>query len=220
MLENSAEIRYLLHRMDPDEREEFARRVVEDEEVFDRVREAETELYDAYARNALPRDVAAEFLRELLQTPAQRSRLRAAQVLARRSRPVRVSPIAWVALAAGVLLGLALVPRLLRQGSGEPNVLRVRMDQTRATAAIPEFHLTGGPVEVRVPWNAAEPGKGIRVELRRDGAKVWTGGMTGGVPELVFRLESGVLRPGMYEMVVESTGGEPIGFAEFRVMPP
>jgi hypothetical protein len=44
--------------------------------------------------------------------------------------------------------------------------------------------------------------------------------MAGGVPELVFRLESGVLRPGMYEMVVESIDGEPIGFAEFRVMPP
>jgi hypothetical protein len=168
MLENSAEIRYLLHRMDPDEREEFA--AAFEYERYLIVKPAE--LYDAYARNALPRDVAAEFLRELLQTPAQRSRLRAAQVLARRSRPVRVSPITWVALAAGVLLGLAVVPRLLRQGSGAPNVLRVRMDQTRASAAIPEFHLTGGPVEVRVPWNRAEPGKGIRVELRRDGAGV------------------------------------------------
>jgi hypothetical protein len=220
MIEDSAEIRYLLHRMNPDEREEFARRVIEDEEVFDRVREAETELYDAYARDALPRGVAAEFVRELLQTPAQRTRLRGAQVLARRSRPVRLSPIAWVALAAGVLLGLAVMPRLLRQSAGEANVLRIKIDQTRASASVPEFRLTDGPVEIRVPWNPAEPGKAIRIELRRDGAKVWTGSAAGGGTELKFRLEAGVLRAGLYEMAVESTGGEPIGFAEFRVTPP
>jgi hypothetical protein len=156
------EVRYLLHRMDDAERERFGQRVVEDAEAFDRVREAEKELYDAHARNTLPGDLQADFRRVLLHTATQQRRLEVARTLARHPPPRRrTTPIALLALAAGVLLGFAFVPRLLRNNGG-PAVLRLSMNQTRAAAAIPEFQVDRGkPVEFRVSWNPAEPGKAL-----------------------------------------------------------
>lgn len=216
------EIRYLLGRMDPGERDEFGQRVIEDEETFDRVREAEKELYDAFAREALPADLQADFRLHLLQTPRQRMRLSAARVLAHRGLRSGLAPVAVLAIAAGILLGIALVPRLFRSGGNVPPavVLQLRIDQTRAGSALPEFRAVAGlPAELRIPLNAAEPGRVFRVKLESRGAVVWSEEVAPSQGELAIRLGAGLLQPGPYELSVTNQAGEPVGFAEFRVVP-
>ena len=221
-----AEIRYLLDRMEPAERDPFGQRLIEDGEAFDRVREAETELYDAFARGDLPAGLRADFEKNLLQTPAQFRRLGAARAVARRTRSRPVPGWALAALAAGVLLGVALAPRLWRGGEGKASsIIRVKIDQTRsASARIPELPLPplSAPVDVRISWNPAEPAGVYQAELQTDGKRVWSGQARvlphdGNGLEAGFRLDAGVLRPGPYELTVTSGGGEAIGFGEFRV---
>jgi hypothetical protein len=221
LTEYAAEIRYLLHRMEPDERDRFGQRVVQDEETFDRVREAETELYDAHVRNALPPDLRHDFHLHLLQSLRQSGRLKAAGVLARRSRPARMTPLALMALAAGLLLGLALVPRLLRNGAGtQPAELELRIDQTRAVAAIPEFRVSSqAPVELRIAVNPNEPAGQFRVRLDRLGATVWSREVTPVNHRISVLIPAGLLQPGIHELTVDSAGGAPVGFAEFKVIP-
>ena len=222
------EINYLLHRMSAAEREQFGQRVVEDAESFDRVREAEIELYDAHARGELPPELRADFVLHLLNTPAQAGRLAVAKALVRRKRPVRIPVFAYWALAAGVLLGLSFVPRFFRNSPGKAPenqaiVLRLRMQQTRsAGAAIPEAALAGGahPVEIRIAWDPAEPGSAFQADIKSAGEIVWRSATPlrpqGTPPELTMRLDAGLLRPGLHEIAVRSASGDPVGFAEFR----
>ncbi len=222
------EINYLLHRLSPAERERFGQRVVEDAESFDRVREAEIELYDAHARGEMPPELRDDFVFHLLNTPAQIERLRVAEALLRKKRPVRIPVFAYWALAAGVLLGLSFVPRFLRNSSGKSAenqavVLRLSLQQTRsAAAAIPEFAVSGsaGPVEIRIAWDPAEPGSAFRADIKRASEIVWKSveplRPQGIPPELMLRIGPDVLRPGLHEIAVRSASGDPVGFAEFR----
>lgn len=220
--EYAVEIDYLLHRMNPDERERLGKRIVEDPEAFDRVLDAETELYDAYVRGGLPDALRAGFDRHLLRTPAQRQRLAAAELLARRRGPARVSRVLFWAVAASLVLALAVGSMYWGSGPapGDTAVVRLRLTRTRGPAAIPEVRVTpGSALEIRVAWDPDEPPGEFRAEVSRQGVAVWRGPVQpgGDPPELSPRLDPGLLAPGLHELAVKTLAGEPVGFAEFRV---
>jgi hypothetical protein len=80
---SDAQVRdWLLHRLDPALEQEFEQRLFLDADLEARVREAEFDLIDAYARGDLHDEERSGVARYLLAAPAGRQRLRIAATLA------------------------------------------------------------------------------------------------------------------------------------------
>lgn len=221
MTETDPELRYLLNRMDSAEREAFGARLLEDPELFDRVLDAENELYDGYARGTLAPGVRAD----LEKTAGQRRKLTFARALNRRqgaAKPMRQ----LVVIAAGVVMLVAASTVLvLRKGDNQPAAKRSRAPVVaqfvlpagamRAAAELPRFAVPADAdeVELRMPLNAA-PGRAT-VELRSRRGTVWNGELDADAT-LVLRVPARDLGPGLYELTV-SRSGKPVGFASFHV---
>jgi hypothetical protein len=104
---------YLLGGLQAGERQEIESRMFEDEEAYDRLLEAQYDLIDAYARDALTEDARGEVEQRLLGTPEGPDRARLARALALLERPRAgtqaaalgrepVRPRAWLAAAAAL----------------------------------------------------------------------------------------------------------------------
>jgi hypothetical protein len=224
MTETDPELRYLLNRMDPAEREAFGARLLEDPELFNRVLDTENELYDGYARGTLTPGVRAAFE----QTAGQRRKLTFARALNRRQRAAK--PMRQlVAIAAGVVMLVgASTLLLLRKGDNQPGAKRslppvvaqfvLPAGATRAAAELPRLAVPADAdeVELRMPLNTA-PGR-ASVELRSRQGTVWNGELDVG-QMAVLRVPARDLGPGLYELTV-SRSGKPVGFASFYVEAP
>src|SRR5262245_49891277 len=101
---------YLLGRIPDDERERMAYRLLEDDEVFEQVAEAEDSLIAGYVRGELSQKEARLVETRLLSTEHGRNRWRAAAALARRERSrgrgwmLAAAAVTVCAIGAGVWL--------------------------------------------------------------------------------------------------------------------
>jgi hypothetical protein len=110
---------YLLGELPVAEREEIETKIFEDEETYDRLLEAQYDLIDAYARDALTSHERVEVEQRLLGPPEGQRRTRLARALARRE-PQRAGALesaavrdrgalpGWLAAAAAALAVAAL----------------------------------------------------------------------------------------------------------------
>lgn len=221
MTETDPELRYLLNRMDPAEREAFGARLLEDPELFNRVLDAENELYDGYARGTLAPAVRAEFER----LGGQNRKLTFARALHCRQRAAK--PLRQLAaIAAGVVMLVATSTLLILRKSDNPPAAKrtqapvvamfvVPPGATRAAAELPRFTIPAGAdeVEFRMDSNAA-PGRAY-VDLRSRRGVIWNGELDIDTT-VVLRLPARDVGPGLYELTV-SRSGKPIGFASFHI---
>jgi hypothetical protein len=224
MTETDPELRYILNTMDAAEREAFGARLLEDPELFNRVLEAENELYDGYARGTLTPGVRAAFER----IAGDRRKLTFARALNRRERAARPGR-QLIAIAAGVVMLVAASALLIsRKGDIQPTAKRSRAPvvaqfvlparTTRAAAELPRFALpaSADEVELRMPLSA---GAGrATVELRSRRGTVWSGELDAD-PMVVLRVTARDLTPGLYELTV-SRSGKPVGFTSFHISEP
>jgi hypothetical protein len=213
-----AEVRYLLHRMDSEERESFAERLWTDPELFDRVLHAENELFDLHAIGRLPPGYQLDFERRLLATRGQWRKLATARALA--SRP-RAWTGGWLAIAAGVVLLAVLAPILARKLSPTKSTVAVVMlpgAQTRVGTQVPEYSVPKAlEVELRMPVDPGDALGEVRVSLVGGGGEIANAALRAVGSEIRWRLESGRLPSGRYELSIRDGGGTLVGFVEFRL---
>jgi hypothetical protein len=232
------EVRYLLGKMDDAEREAFQERVLDDPAVFDRVSDAENQLFDAYARGALDPLDRRRVQQRLLRSPRQEQKLRTARALSARMQRKRFGVPAAFAVAAAIALAVA-VPALLRQRSAPVTdsraaaspparfTISLPLQTTRAAASVPGYTIPAeaSGVEIRIPVPPDEPAASLRAELL---LKDQTVEVLGDSPRVVedaagqqfVTLAAGSLAPGAYRVRLTGQGGSSVAWFDFRVEEP
>lgn len=218
------EYRYLLGKMDEQEREAFAVRLLEDASFMERVEEAETELYDAYAQGRLAPADREIFAERFLGDAEGQARLAFSRALVRKTRR---GASWWIAgtVAAGILLA-AVVGGVLRRGeppaSPEPEpvtLASVRLSPVERGADAPQtVVLPSGDPSAVVAWSAGLPADlyGVELETAR-GQRLWTSPpirATGGLVE--WRTPLSVLGTGAFVFTVRR-GGDPVAYFDIVV---
>jgi hypothetical protein len=210
--------------MTAEEREAFQCQLLEDEQTATRVREAEVELFDAYARGRLPAEFRADFENKLLRDPHAPSKLATARGLARLAGR-RAWRVPVLAAAAGLLLAAVGLALFLRKGPATPPappaavvVFPIQLEAVTRGASVPVFRISpdATEVELRAPVAGVVEGTQCTVELRNTaGAVLWSteARLQAGVR---FRVPRPLLAPGAFEVRV-SQGGQPIAFFDLRI---
>lgn len=228
--EFAREYRYLLGLLDETERENMQVSILEDEAAFDRVREAENDLFDAYARGALAESYRLPFERKLLASDAGRGKLAAAKALARRARPAHWR---WIAVAAGLFVAAGSSALWMRWNAdpaaptavpASPRRLTIDLPPggTRAADSAMRFALPPAGVDgvdLRIPRPAGSETE-YELELRTSrGERRWQSGPLIPAPDtrvLVAAVPASALGAGSYELMVSSRGS-PLAYHDFRV---
>lgn len=222
------DVNYLLGGMNEAEREALRAELLTGGDAFDRLREAENDLFDAYAGGTLTAEQRAAFERTLLRQPGAAAKLRASRLLM--SRQAR-SRSRWWFLPAAVAAGVSVffirnLPPRKEPPQPTPVVARVAaqsfrlMAATRGAGAVPELVVLPGTEEIEF---VAEVPAGPRlteypVAMERSaGAVVWSGVVTPVGGELRWRVD--VPAAGSYVIRLGSAT-EPLGFFEVRVVRP
>ena len=208
------EVRYLLGYMPDGERDAFRNRILSESGAADRVREAENELFDAYARGELPPAARQSVERRLL--PGNRHRLAVARVLGAKTGS---SATRWLFAAAAMLLIVFAASTLTRRPTGPPLAILTLQAVTRSAAArIPSLtRPESGEIELRAP--VTKPSS-YRVELKTArGADVRAWDAIAATTEVRVRIAVSLLPVGSYELTVLESGS-PVGFHDFRVTQP
>lgn len=232
---------YLLGDISEAERLEFQERIFTDEELFDRVREAEQDLIDAVARGEISGAGAAR-VRAFLGESSQEHRLTFAKALAAHQRRPAAPRWQWaVPLAACLLLAPAagvlgmrnrrLEMQLARQAPAAPvpaagavYIAQLRPGVVRGAAPSPVIPVpaAAGIVELRLGIRAPGAFERYRVEIQKAGRQVLLLVVPGplGV-ELAVPISRTVLSQGDYEVALSGagTGGdlEPIEYYYFSI---
>jgi hypothetical protein len=238
-------IAYLLHKLPESEREAFEDRWVEDPALYQQVQDAEAELLDAYARDALSREDRDRVAKYLLDSAVQRRKLLFARKLIDAfPAPARPS-IAWrsiasaaaIVLLAGAASWLAWQNATMRRASAsavnapppspvaEVYVAEVRPGTTRAAAsAIAQVRLPAGSQILRLDLELApgDEAQALSASVSRDSRAVWSE-----EPIRAERRSFGFVAPvwvpaaalasGEYEIKL-SAGGIPIDYYRFRLV--
>ncbi len=220
------DVNYLLGRMTEAERETVREQLLTDGDAFDRLREAENDLFDAYARNTLGLEERAAFERTLLRQPGAAAKLGLARSWAPSARRM---PQGWwisAAIAASILAAVigwratepATVP------APAPVVLVAQSFRltavTRGSAQVQQLVLAPDTAEMEFVAEAPAGARAFRyeVEVARDGgAIVWSGSVSLTNQELRWRVPA--LSPGPYVIRVGSVA-QPLAFYEIRVTRP
>jgi hypothetical protein len=230
--ELESEVRYLLGKMDERERETFQERVLDDPAVFDRVADAENQLFDAYARGLLDPLDRRRIEQRLLRSPRQQQKLRAARALsARLHRKRSGTPMVFTMAAAIAALAVA-IPFLLRlrappetdSRASAPPPSRFTITLSAATAGAPQYTIPAGVdgVEIRIPVPRGASVVGVRAELLLRDQTVAAVGEDPVVVEdaagqQFVTLPAGSLAPGAYRVRVSSRDGSAVSWFDFRV---
>lgn len=182
-------LRYLLGQMSEPERNEVQERLFRDDEFFETVAEAETDLIDAYASGELTQAEREQMERSILRSPAARKRAEFAAALAGveattgtlPSNKLVMSRLRWIPVAAAVVLAIAaaallvenrgLRNRIVALQSARPAQDSSRQQSMSPSAALPPvFTVLLEPGAVRgggVPEIAIPPSSQL-VELQLD----------------------------------------------------
>ena len=219
--EYALETDYLLDRMPAVERATFQARLIEDAETFERVREAENELYDAFVRGDLPLEWRSRFEQRLLSTPEGRQRLAIARKL--KEKTSRRGFAWWIggAVAAGIAALLSLVPWQVRKPAP---VERAAVEQvatfrlravTRGETGIPRFSVPAGAtsVELEAPVTGAADDGDLKTS---NGSPVWRGGPTVADGFARIRVAKDKLPAGPYLLTITDRGN-PVAYYEFVI---
>lgn len=220
------DVNYLLGRMTEAEREAVREKLLTDGSAFDRLREAENDLFDAYARNTLGVEERAAFERTLLRQPGAAAKLG----LARSWAPPapRVTRWWWIsaAIAASVLASV-IGWRSKEPATGPaPAPLAVVAQSfrlkavTRGSAQVQQLPLAPAAAEVEFIAEVPAGSRSDRYEVeigREGGAAVWSGSVLLTNQELRWRVPA--LAPGAYVIRVGRVA-QPLAFYEIRVTRP
>jgi hypothetical protein len=231
-----SEVRYLLGKMGEAEREAFQERVLDDPLVFDRVADAENQLFDAYARGVLDPLDRHRIEQRLLRSPGQQRKLRAARAFAARTRRKSFRAPAYFAVAAAITLALA-IPVLLRFRNPPDTDTRAAAPlEERFTITlplprtpgegenIPQYAIPAGAdhIEVRIPVPPTEPVSSLRGELLHGDQTIATFGegprvIEDAAGQQFVTLPAGSLTPGTYRVRLLGKDGTTVAWYDFRV---
>lgn len=213
---------WLLQLLPPAQAALLDEQLMHDEGLLDRLREAEIDLVDDYARGALDEAQAQAFRTHRLADGAQRGNLRAAQAWARlrEPAPARRQPrtMRWIAAAASVAIGLVALLDWSLHGSRRPGnvptytLLAATARGTEAnTLRVPP---AGGAIRLQV--EVAEPARRYRLFIETQGNRRLVGD---GLEPRTLRdytyieanVDAGLLTPGTHRVLLidDRDDGEP-----------
>lgn len=233
------DVNYLLGRMTESEREIMREQLLTDGDAFDRLREAENDLFDAYARNRLGGEDRAAFERTLLRQPGAAAKLGLARSWAPGAR--RATRWWWTsaAIAASILAVVVawrspdeasparpLAPSAApsQAPSRAPLALAAQTFRLnpvlRGTAQVQELRLAAGTAEIEfiagVPAGSRLDRYEVHLGLDGGGA-AWSGSVQPVGMELRWR--TAALTNGSYVIRVGSAA-QPLAFYEVRIVRP
>jgi hypothetical protein len=208
--------------------------LLEDEQIYTTLHAVEDDLFDEYARGALPDIERARFLERY---GADRGRLLVAQALARRSFRHRLPFVGafgrrpWVPLAAAAALVLAVgatmwlrpqptdVPPIARSAVAPPSiapaVLLVTLGTSRSAGTAPVAGLRNDTavLELQVRLDPSDRFDRYALDLRSGaGSLAWHNedlrtSHSNGEPIIVASVPAASLAPGAYEIAVRGVNG-------------
>jgi hypothetical protein len=237
---------YLLGRLPPDAAERLEGRLLEEDDLFQAMRSAEDDLFDAFARGELTPDDRERFLARF---GADRDRIAFARALAARTGPTASRrPSVWIPLAAAAALvvaaGAAWTLRSRRPAEpvpappasiaavqppaapvAVPVVALLSLSSTRAAGDRPTIEIPAAStdVDLRVRLNPADRFDRYAMELRSAAdAVVWRAGDLKGRVEhgdlfVDARVPAAALPDGVYELAVHG-GGSDLGYLSLTIM--
>ena len=220
---------YLLGRLSVEDAEKLEARMIEDENAFDEVRDAEADLFDEFARGELEGEERAAFAAKYGTDP----RLAFATAMARRAPRSRKAAV-WTALAAAAAAAFAVV-MLNRPAADQPVVSKpmarpaaivppviatLTLETSRAAEAPKRITIPAGAttVEIRVPLHPEEKFARYRAELTSMSGTTQRidANQPGADHVLPLVVSAGQLASGTYELAVYGDD-EPLGFVTFEV---
>lgn len=237
---DSALREYLLGSSSPEAAERVEARLLEDDDLFAALQNAEDDLFDAFARGALDGTERARFLERYGQ---QADRLRFAGVLAQRTtasaRAVPFTSRAWMPWAAAAVLVLAagavftqleapsVVPGPEPNASrpeSRPFAVALTLGASRAAAATTPVMIPPGTTElvVNVRLDPGDRFDTYAIDLRGAGDRVlWSGAnltasAVDGTLTVSARIPAASLPAGSYELAVRGAGTD-LGFLPLTV---
>jgi hypothetical protein len=218
---------YLLHRLSEAEREAVRERLFLEPDLFERMREVETDLIDALAAGRLsPEDAAA--VTQFAAATGQEDRVEFSRALARQPLPAtaatRYRTPFWIAAAAAAVFAAGSIVLLTtRRDTSVTPVARSHATigaQVIAIDLLPVTRGAGSLQSIAVPQGAAfvnvriasEPGfTRFVISLRRGASLVWAEDVPAEAA-LQFVVPATVLTPGRYEITTQ--GQRPDGTRE------
>lgn len=217
------DVNYLLGQLSEEERDAVRAELLTEAEAFDRLRDVENDLFDAYARGTLSSEQRAAFESTLLQQPDAETKLRAARAL---MTPVaRQRLFRWWYVPAAIAAGVSalLLRDMPQREEPAPIVAAVAVESfrlasvTRGASAVAELTVAPATTEMEfvadVPAGPRAERYSVTVE-RAAGGTVWSGTAAVAGNDLRWRLPA--LVAGSYVIRVGSAS-EPLGFYEIRV---
>ena len=224
-------IAYLLGELPEAENAGIEEQYLASEAAFAPLRAIEAELYDAYARDALPIGRRRAFERKFLATPEQRQRLEFSRALLNHQQPQLRPAEHWrgarvavlIGVAAALLLAIALwwptggvnqqpVAQTAPANSPVVAAFTIGAGVTRAGGAEPTLDIPVGADVVRIS-------AGIEQDLRPaygavlrtpEGAEIWRSDPTGVIVEremmaVIVEVPASVLNDGHYILTLYAT---------------
>ena len=220
------DLNYLLGQMTEVEREAAREQLLTDAVAFDRLRDAENDLFDAYARGALSAGQRLALERTLLRQPDAAAKLRASRALAAQVRRRDLRRLWWIPAAIAATVAALFWGGPAAQEGGRPSTPPAAIalvtqsfrltPVTRSAGRVAEVTLAAATNEIEfiadVP--AGPPVKQYAVAFERGVEEVWVGTVSAVAGELRWRVP--VPFPGAYVIRVGSAA-DPLAFYEVRI---
>ena len=218
---------WLLQQLPAAQAESLEERLMRDDALLDRLREAEIDLVDDYARGALDPAQAEAFRTHRLAGAAQRDGLRAARAWARlreRSVPVGNATPAlrgrhatrWLAIAAGVVLAVAMALVWNARSPTSPPTYTLLASTQRGTDA-DTLRLAAFDGAIRLQLEVADPdGRYQLLVLTQDVRRPVAHGLVprpvGAYAVVEANVGAALLPPGRHRVLLvdERDGGDPV----------
>ena len=224
--DGNRDLNYLLGQMTETEREAVREQLLTDAEAFNRLRDAENDLFDAYAGGTLSAGQRSAFERTLLRQPDAAAKLRASRALVAPVRRKDMRRLLWIpaAIAAAVAAFFWGGPDARKVGQPETPPAAIALvtqsfrltPVTRSAGTVPELALAAATSEVEfiaeVP--AGPQAMQYAVAVERGAEEVWVGTVTAAARELRWRMP--VPAAGAYVIRVGSKA-DPLAFYEVRI---
>lgn len=213
------DVNYLLGLLPEEERERVREQFLADDEAFDRLRDAENDLFDAYVRGQLSQPHRQAFEQTLMRQPDAPAKLQAAHAMAP-SAPRRQRMAIWLmAAAAMIALGLYFVLLRLAPGEKAPVTVATVVQPFRLTAIarageVQRLKLTANSVEFTAEIPAGPRLGSYAVEVERQGVTVYSGNAAPEGGQLRWRVSNLAVGPHVARI---GPAEQPLAFYEFIV---
>jgi hypothetical protein len=236
---------YLLGHATPEDAERVEARLLEDQDVFDAVREAEHDLFDEYARGRLAAGDRARFLERF---GTQTDRIAFARALAARTgggtvlRFARFTRPRWIQAAAAALLVVAAGSVLLTRRHPEKGpypfspeirtapsagvtvaVLTLGTSRAASTAASVALPKKSAALELHIRLDPADRFDSYSVSVRSSAnAIVWQAAnlpaaVVNGELTITATIDASALAAGSYEVAVQGNNNDVLGYQTLTI---